>query len=70
MRESLIVSFLLSLISVDYNNLEGSLFTELGQLSNLQYLNLTSDQLSGTIPTELSKLAFLDTLGLCKLFVL
>ncbi len=50
----------------DYNSFHGSLFTELGRLSNLQYLNLTSDQLSGTVPTDLSGLTLIVNLYLCK----
>ena len=46
------------------NQLSGAIPTELGNLANLQLLNLTSNQLSGTIPTELGNLPNLQRLYL------
>ncbi|KAE8677854.1 BRASSINOSTEROID INSENSITIVE 1-associated receptor kinase 1 [Hibiscus syriacus] len=52
-----------SVISVDLRNanLSGQLVPELGQLSNLQYLELCNNNISGTIPEELGNLT--TTLG-------
>ena len=47
-----------------YNNLNGSIPAELGNLSNLAYLNLGSNQLSGSIPAELGNLSNLEYLDL------
>ena len=46
------------------NQLSGTLPTELGQLSSLQYLGLGANSLSGTVPTELGRLATSLTDGL------
>jgi hypothetical protein len=51
-------------ISLGSNNLNGFLPTELGNLANLQYLNLIWNQLSGSIPPELGNLANLQYLFL------
>ncbi|GAA4820803.1 hypothetical protein GCM10011365_23210 [Marinicella pacifica] len=51
-------------ISMGSNNLVGIIPVELGNLSNLQRLNLTLNQLSGTIPKELSNLSNLNYLYL------
>jgi hypothetical protein len=48
-----------SVIWLDFNNLEGSLPPELGNLTNLQYLYLNNNQLSGSIPPELGNLTML-----------
>ncbi|KAI7732122.1 hypothetical protein M8C21_004340 [Ambrosia artemisiifolia] len=45
-------------------NLSGQLVPELGQLPNLQYLELYSNNITGTIPTELGKLKSLMSLDL------
>ncbi|KAL4303152.1 hypothetical protein GQ457_10G019480 [Hibiscus cannabinus] len=45
-------------------NLSGQLVPELGQLSNLQYLELYSNNISGTIPEELGNLTSLVSLDL------
>lgn len=51
-------------VDLNNNNLSGTLPAELGDLSNLTYLNLASNQLSGTIPSELGKLSGLKELDL------
>ncbi|GMI88370.1 SOMATIC EMBRYOGENESIS RECEPTOR-LIKE KINASE 3, BRI1-associated receptor kinase [Hibiscus trionum] len=47
-------------------NLSGQLVPELGQLANLQYLELYSNNISGTIPEELGNLTNLVRLNLCS----
>ena len=46
------------------NNLHGSLPSELGQLSNLVYLDLQNNAITGELPSELGDLINLDYLGL------
>ena len=46
------------------NQLTGTIPTQLGQLTELQYLNLNNNELSGTIPTELRRLTKLTGLDL------
>jgi len=51
-------------ISLSYNNLVGTLPSELGNLANLQELYLFENQISGSIPPELGNLANLRNLDL------
>ncbi|XP_072989231.1 LRR receptor kinase BAK1 [Typha latifolia] len=55
-----------SVIRVDLGNaaLSGTLVSQLGQLKNLQYLELYSNNISGTIPIELGNLTNLVSLDL------
>uniref|UniRef100_A0ACD5US28 Uncharacterized protein n=1 Tax=Avena sativa TaxID=4498 RepID=A0ACD5US28_AVESA len=55
-----------SVIRVDLGNaqLSGALVSQLGQLKNLQYLELYSNNISGTIPAELGNLTNLVSLDL------
>ncbi|KAJ0988588.1 hypothetical protein J5N97_006944 [Dioscorea zingiberensis] len=55
-----------SVIRVDLGNaaLSGTLVPQLGQLKNLQYLELYSNNISGTIPSDLGNLANLVSLDL------
>jgi hypothetical protein len=53
-------------IDMEQNNLHGQLPTELGLLSNLQYLGLDKNQISGRIPSELGRLTSLGALHLSK----
>ncbi|CAO2200655.1 unnamed protein product [Urochloa humidicola] len=55
-----------SVIRVDLGNaaLSGTLVPQLGQLKNLQYLELYSNNISGTIPSELGNLTNLVSLDL------
>ncbi|KAM0845152.1 hypothetical protein ACQ4PT_006156 [Festuca glaucescens] len=55
-----------SVIRVDLGNaqLSGALVSQLGQLKNLQYLELYSNNISGTIPVELGNLTNLVSLDL------
>ncbi len=46
------------------NNLSGTLPVEIGNLTELQYLNLGSNSISGTIPAECGRLTKLVMLGL------
>ena len=48
----------------DYNFLHGAITTKLGQLSSLQFLNLSSNQLTRSIPVALTQLTNLTTLAL------
>lgn len=50
------------------NHLGGTIATELGQLTNLQYLAFYSNVITGTIPTEIGKLTALTAILLCKLW--
>ena len=50
---------------LQYNDeLSGSIPAEIGELSNLTYLELSSNQLSGSIPAEIGKLSNLEELYL------
>ena len=49
---------------LDNNELTGLIPSELGKLSNLDYLSLYRNQLTGTIPTELGDLPNLKVLYL------
>ena len=52
----------ISQIILQYNNLMGTMPAELGNLSNLYYLDLSTNQLSGSIPVELGNLTNLTYL--------
>ena len=47
-------------VSLYYNNLKGSIPSELGNLANLVSLDLSSNNLNGNIPKELGNLTILD----------
>ena len=53
-------------LSLDWNQLSGSIPPEVGNLTNLQYLYLRSNQLSGSIPPQLGNLTNLQELWLCE----
>lgn len=53
-------------ISLEKNQLSGSISQALGQLSQLHYLNLEDNQLSGTIPSALGQLRQLEWFNLNK----
>ena len=47
-----------------YNGMSGTLPSELGSLSKLQYLNLNANALSGALPSELGSLSNLQSIYL------
>ena len=47
-------------LSLTFNDLTGTIPTELGALTSLQWLTLDKNQLTGTIPTELGSLTSLN----------
>ena len=51
-------------VEIDGAGLSGSLPSELSRLTDLSYINLSSNELSGPIPPELSELTNLKTLAL------
>ncbi len=51
-------------LDLEYNQLSGSIPTEIGNLTNLEYLNISRNQLSGSIPTEIGNLSSLEFLYL------
>jgi len=51
-------------IDLDSDNLDGTIPSELGDLSNLEFLDLEANRLSGTIPSELGDLSNLQRLDL------
>ena len=51
-------------LSLPRNHLSGSISTDLGSLSNLQYLNFIGNQLGGSIPPSLGNLSNLEHLYL------
>ncbi len=53
-----------TMLNLDSNQLTGSIPTELGNLSNLEFLWLNINQLTGSIPTELGNLSNLESLWL------
>jgi Leucine-rich repeat (LRR) protein len=52
-------------ISLDLNNLNGSMTLELGNLTSLEYLDLALNSLTGSIPAELGHLSSLKGVWLC-----
>ncbi len=53
-------------LHLNYNQLAGTIPTEIGNLANLKYLELTGNQLTDNIPTEIGNLTKLTTLYLNK----
>mmetsp|Transcript_18189 Transcript_18189/g.32971 ORF Transcript_18189/g.32971 Transcript_18189/m.32971 type:complete len:171 (-) Transcript_18189:571-1083(-) len=53
-------------LRLSFNNLIGTIPTELGLLSNVEVIDLYFNDLTGTIPTELGLLSNLQRLGLRK----
>ena len=51
-------------LGLSFNGLSGTIPEELGNLTNLQWLNLWNNDLSGTIPAELGNLTNLQSLNL------
>jgi Leucine-rich repeat (LRR) protein len=61
-KNSIIILF--TLIDVSYNNLDGPIPEELGELKSLSGLNLSHNALTGRIPPSLGNLAQLESLDL------
>ena len=53
-----------TILFLEYNELSGSIPPELGQVTNLTWLDLSSNKLSGSIPPELGRLTNLTQLEL------
>ena len=51
-------------LDLSFNDLDGSIPPELGELTSLRFLGLSNNQLSGEIPPELGDLTSLEFLGL------
>jgi Leucine-rich repeat (LRR) protein len=51
-------------LDMDNNSIKGTISTEIGNLTNLQYLGLANNQLTGNIPTEIGNLTNLQYLSL------
>jgi Leucine-rich repeat (LRR) protein len=59
-KNKLSLTLLVSTVDVGSNGLSGSIPTEIGLLSNLQYLILNNNDLKGPIPNELGEIATLQ----------
>ncbi|MCY4645665.1 MAG: Ig-like domain-containing protein [Gammaproteobacteria bacterium] len=57
-------AMMLDTLNLSWNQLSGSLPSELGQLDNLRFLRVDSNQLSGSLPSELGQLDNLEHLRL------
>jgi Leucine-rich repeat (LRR) protein len=55
-------SFFLSALDVGFNDLSGTIGTEIGKLTNLQILKFQSNQIEGPIPSEIGQLVWLREL--------
>jgi len=53
---------LLEIVSLNDNNIKGTIPPEIGQLQHLEYLNLSNNNIKGTIPSELALLTNLKVL--------
>ena len=51
-------------VNLVYNNLVGTIPSEIGNLTNLNYLNLSNNELTGSIPSEIGNLNNLSSLTL------
>lgn len=58
--------FNLQSINLGFNQFDGDIPSELGNLANLTYLSLAGNQLTGIIPTELGNLDALELLDLSR----
>ena len=53
------------MITAENQNLAGTIFTEIGQLSELKEFELSQTGLSGQIPTEVGMCASLEVFDVC-----